>query len=94
MKEAPALSGGALTWTLGTRQFLLPVRAYGLASACAMRCVTGACDLDHQLRKGRGLGQTPFFSDFARAPEADCTSARRCRCGATAFRLMCKSQIL
>ncbi len=61
VKDTPALSGGALTWTLRTRQFLLPVKAYGLASACAMRCVTGTCDVSHQRRKGRGLAQIPFF---------------------------------
>jgi len=47
VKKMPALSGGTLTQTMRTRQFLLPVREYVLASANSVRPVTVGCDAGH-----------------------------------------------
>jgi hypothetical protein len=44
-KKTPTLPGGAPTRTMRTRQFLLPVREYGLANCSAMRGVTVGCDV-------------------------------------------------
>jgi hypothetical protein len=59
MKKMPALSGGSLTQTMRTRQFLLPVREYVLASANSVRRVTVGCDANHDLRRSILVGGEP-----------------------------------
>ena len=59
MKKMPALSGGSLTQTMRTRQFLLPVRDYVLASANSVRPVTVGCDAHHCLRRSILAGGEP-----------------------------------
>jgi hypothetical protein len=59
VKKTPALSGGTLTQTMRTRQFLLPVREYVLASANSVRRVTVSCDVNHCLRRSILAGGAP-----------------------------------
>ena len=76
VKKPPALSGGTLTQTMRTRQFLLPVRAYVLASTHAMRHVTVGCDANRYSRNEYGLINPRFSAswqalrDGLRAPAA------------------------
>jgi len=75
VKKMPALSGGTLTQTMRTRQFLLPVREYVLASANSVRPVTLGCDASHGLRRSILAGGEP--SAPARPPK--CQGRRNAR---------------